>query len=223
MTLRKALDSTESQVAEAFADRPLAEAAIREMLGLANLSLGDPARAVTQYERALALRETMQGVDHPETAACRNQLAVAYRLAGRTAEAGRLFDLSPNSPDHASALAVRGSMLLLQKKPAEAELRLRECLTIRRKIQPGDWTTFDTESILGEALLDQKKTAEAEPMLLSGYEGLKQREDAIPSQDKPRLTRAVGRLVKLYEAWGKPDKAMKWRKELELAKATRKS
>ena len=131
----------------------------------------------------------MQGVNHPDTAACRNQLAVAYRLAGRTAEAGRLFDRNPNSPAHAAALAVRGSMLLLhEKKPAEAELKLRECLTIRQKIQPDDWTTFDTKSLLGEALLDQKKFAEAEPLLLSGYEGMKQREGTIPPQDKPRLT-----------------------------------
>ena len=67
-------------------------------------------------------------------------------------------------------------------------------------------------SILGEALLDQKKFAEAEPLLLSGYEGMKQREDTIPSQEKPRLTKALERLVKLYEAWGKKDKAMKWRR-----------
>ncbi len=114
-------------------------------------------------------------------------------------------------------------MLLVQKKPAEAELKLRECLTIRQKIQPDDWTTFDTKSMLGEALLDQKQFADAEPLLLSGYEGMKQRKDKNPSQDMPRLNKAVERLVKLYEAWGKNDKAMMWRKELEMAKATKKS
>ena len=153
ITLRKAVDAAESQVADTFMDRPTAEASVREMLGLAYLSLGEPARAVQQYQRSLALRESMQGVDHPDTAECRNQLAVAYRLAGRTAEAGRLFARNPNSPAYASALAVRGSMLLLENNPAEAELKLRECLTIRQKIQLDDWTTFDTMSILGEALL----------------------------------------------------------------------
>ncbi len=218
VTLRQAVDAAESQVAGVFADRPMAEASVREMLGLAYSSLGEPARAVQQYERALALRETMQGVDHPDTAECRNQLAVAYRLAGRTAEAGRLFARNPNSPAYASALAVRGSMLLSQNNPAEAELKLRECLTIRQKTEHDDWTTFDTMSILGEALSDQKKYADAEPMLLSGYEGMKQHEGTIPSQDKPRLTKALERLVKLYEAWGKPDKAMRWRQELEATK-----
>jgi hypothetical protein len=55
-------------------------------------------------------------------------------------------------------------------------------------------------------------------VLLSGYEGLKQHQDTIPSQDHPRLTKALERLVKLYEAWGKPDKAMKWRQELAATK-----
>ena len=145
----------------------------------------------------------MQGVNHPDTAACRNQLAVAYRLAGRTAEAGRLFDQQPQFTRPRLRAGRPRIDAALQKKPAEAELKLRECLTIRQKIQPDDWTTFDTKSMLGEALLDQKKFADAEPLLLSGYEGMKQREDTIPSQDKPRLTKALERLVKLYEAWGK--------------------
>jgi hypothetical protein len=213
--LHEALDVAESQAAEAFADRPLAEASVREMLGLGYLSLGDAALAVKQYERALALREAMQGANQPETATCRNQLAVAYRLAGRAAEGGRLFDRDLRSPTHAAALAVRGSMLLQQKKPAEAELKLRECLTMRQQVQPDDWTTFDTKSFLGEALLDQKKFANAEPFLLSGYEGIKQRENTIPHQNRSRLTKAIERLIRLYEAWGKEDQAMRWRQERE--------
>jgi hypothetical protein len=215
VTLRKAVDAAESQVAEAFADRPLAEASVREMLGLAYVSLGAAPQAVKQYERAFALRQAMQGVTHPDTAACRNQLAIAYRLAGRAAEGDRLFDRNPNSPADAAALAARGTMLLLQKKPAEAELKLRGCLTLRQKIQPDDWTTYDTESLLGETLLEQKKYAEAEPLLLSGYQGTKQRESTIPAQDRSHLTKALERLVRLYEAWGKEDQALKWRQERE--------
>jgi tetratricopeptide (TPR) repeat protein len=221
VTLRQAVDQADSRVGDAFAERPLAEASVREMLGLAYLNLGVPPQAVKEYERALQLREAMQGVHDSNTAACRNQLAVAYRLAGRATEAARLFDHNPNSPAQAAALAVRGSTLLLQKQPAEAELKLRECLTIRQKIQPDDWTTFDTKSLLGEALSDQRRFDEAELLLLAGYEGLKQREDTIPTEDKPRITKALERLVRLYETWGKKDKEMKWRKELEIAEATR--
>ncbi len=223
VTLLKSVDATESKVAGAFADRPLVEASVREMLGLAYLNLGEAPHAVKQYERALALRGAIQGAYQPDTADCRNRLAVAYRLAGRTADAGRLFDRNTDSPAQATALAIRGSMLLDQKQPAEAELSLRECLLIRQKIQPGDWTTFDTKSTLGEALFDQNKFADAEPLLLSGYEGMKQRESTMSSQEKPRITQALERLLKYYEARGKPDEARKWRNLLEAEKGAKRS
>ena len=38
--------------------------------------------------------------------------------------------------------------------------------------QPDVWTTFNTQSLLGGAP-GQKKFAEAEPLLLAGYEGMK--------------------------------------------------
>ncbi len=110
-------------------------------------------------------------------------------------------------------------MLLIEKKPAEAELKLRQCLRIRQKIQPDNWTTAETESLLGEALLQQRKFAEAEPLLLSGYEEMLRHKDEIPPQDRPRLIKALERVVKLYEAWGKDEKAMRWRKDLEAARA----
>jgi hypothetical protein len=223
VTLRQAVDAAESQVAEAFADRPLVEASIRETLGTTYLDLGEPALAVKQCERALALREAVLGADHADTGDCRNKLAVAYRMADRTTEADRLFNQDPISSSHAEALAVRGAILLSQKKPAEAELKLRECLAIRQKIQPDDWTTFVAKAMLGEALLGQKKYADAEQLLLSGYEGLKQREAKIPSQDKGQLTQTLERLVRLYEDWGKEDKVVRWRKELEAAKAAKKT
>jgi serine/threonine protein kinase len=215
ITLRQAVDEAEGQVAKTFAVRPQAEAAVREMLGLTYVNLGEAAQAVRQYERALALREAMQGVNNPETSECLNELAVAYRLAGRDADAARLYHRDPNSPANATALAIQGMAMLSQRKFAEAEPTLRQCLTIREKNQPDDWTTFDTRSMLGEALLEQKKYPEAEPLLLSGYKGLKNGEADIPSQEKGRLTRALERLVKLYEAWGKKEEAVKWRKELE--------
>ena len=52
LSLHKAVDVAEGQVAASFADRPEAEASVREMLGLAYLNLKDDASAVKQYERA---------------------------------------------------------------------------------------------------------------------------------------------------------------------------
>jgi hypothetical protein len=110
-------------------------------------------------------------------------------------------------------------LLLLQAKAfAEAEPLLRECRSIREKTQPDEWTTFTTKSMLGGALLGQKKYAEAEPLLLAGYEGMKWREAKIPLPGEVRLTEALERLVQLDEALEKKDEAAKWRKELKARK-----
>jgi tetratricopeptide (TPR) repeat protein len=218
VTLRGAVDAAEPEVAKAFADRPLAEALIREMLGATYQDLEAAALAVKQFERALALREAALGPAHADTTTCRNKLAVAYRLADHHPEASRLYHQNANSSTFAAALAVQGSVLLSQNKPAEAEQKLRECLTVRQKAQPDDWTTFDTQSMLGEALLEQKKYAEAEPLLLKGYEGMKKREAQVPAESRPRRTKALERLVRLYTAWGKKDNAARWQKVLEAAK-----
>ena len=100
----------------------------------------------------------------------------------------------------------------------DAEPLVRECLSIREKRIPDDWLTFNARSRLGGLLLEQKRYAEAEPLLVSGYEGLKQREASIPANVKKRLREAVERLVQFSEAIGKLDEAAKWRKELETAK-----
>ena len=51
--------------------------------------------------------------------------------------------------------------------------------------------------------------------LLAGYLGMKEREAKILAPDKKYLTQSLERLVELYDAWGQPDKAAPWRKELE--------
>jgi serine/threonine protein kinase len=130
--------------------------------------------------------------------------------------------LSDGSPALASTLAQIGSCLLRQKKYAEAEPVLRECLGIREKHLPNDWLAYNTRSALGGSLLGQEKYADAEPLLLAGYEGMKQRERLIPPQGKVRLVEALERLVQLYEATDKKDDAEKWRKELADTRAAQK-
>ena len=66
---------------------------------------------------------------------------------------------------------------------------------------------------LGGALLGQKKYADAEPLLLAGYEGMKQRRKTIPADVKDRLPVALDRVIELYTAMEKPDEVKKWRAE----------
>jgi hypothetical protein len=103
--------------------------------------------------------------------------------------------------------------------PFDAEPLLRECLAVREKRQAESWTTFNTGSLLGGARLGQKKYQGAEPLLLKGYEGMKDREKMIPPQGKVYLTEAAQRLVQLYEATGNTAEAERWRKELAKLKA----
>ena len=124
-----------------------------------------------------------------------------------------------DSLPYAAENAVLALNLLGRKKWVEAEAALRDCLAIRERKQPDDWTTFNTRSMLGEALNGQKKHDEAERLLLEGYEGLKQRAAKIPKEGKPRVIEAVERLVQFYDARGNQHEATRWRKELDAVKA----
>src|SRR5262245_66536985 len=75
----------------------------------------------------------------------------------------------------------------------------------REKTQPDAWTTFNTQSTLGGALLGQKKYDEARPLLRKGYKGMIEREDQIPAQGRDRIPEALDRLIELYTATNKPD------------------
>jgi non-specific serine/threonine protein kinase/serine/threonine-protein kinase len=142
----------------------------------------------------------------------------AAALVKENLEAARRWQPADSLP-LATALADNGSALLELQAWADAEPVLRESLAVREKKQPDAWTTFDTQSMLGQALLGQKKHAAAEPLLLRGYGGMKQRADKVPPIHQARLTEALERLVRLYEATGQKEKAAEWRKQLEEAKA----
>jgi non-specific serine/threonine protein kinase/serine/threonine-protein kinase len=148
----------------------------------------------------------------------------AYVNAGKATEAAKLVgelladfrqQVPKDGPQLADELA-RFSLSMLQVKAfPEVEPLLRECLAIRRKQMPDSWLTFNTQALLGGALLGQKKYAEAEPLLVKGYEGMKAREKTIPktSGGELRVPEALDRLIELYTAINKPDEAKKWQAE----------
>jgi tetratricopeptide (TPR) repeat protein len=100
----------------------------------------------------------------------------------------------------------------------KAEALLRESLAIREDRRPDEWETFHTKSMLGQSLLGLKRYADAEPFLLAGYEGIKLREAKLSKQNRSYLTDALDRVVQLYDAWGKKDKADEWRTKAEAIK-----
>jgi hypothetical protein len=89
---------------------------------------------------------------------------------------------------------------------------------MRQKKAPNDWTTFNTMSLVGGALLGQKKYKEAEEFLVAGLDGLKARRAFIPEGARDRYAEALERVIRLYEATDRRAKAGDLRTELEAWK-----
>ncbi len=81
---------------------------------------------------------------------------------------------------------------------------------------PDDWRRYDAKSLLGEALLQQGRYAEAEPLVIAGYDGMKTREARITVREKSTLREAAERVVRLYEHRNKPDEAKAWKVKLGM-------
>ena len=112
-TIRAALDAAEPGVAKAFEGQPLVEASIRNILGESYYLLGEPKLAISQHERALALRREILGDDHPHTLLSINNLGVDLRDAAQFDRAiplleqavdGHRTKLGANDPSTLSAM-----------------------------------------------------------------------------------------------------------------------
>jgi eukaryotic-like serine/threonine-protein kinase len=199
-------------------------------IGMMNLAaayrdIGRLSEAVQLFEETLKLQKAKVGLDHISSLMTMYHLAVTFQTAGRLGDALPLLELTYRTskaklgPIHFHTLRTMNSLAevyLESSRLADAESLLRESLAIRRNAEPDNWTTFDTCSLLGAVLSGQKKYAEAEPLIIQGYEGMKAREAKISAPYKIRLTNAGERVLSLYEAWGQTEKAREWRKKLSL-------
>jgi len=196
-------------------------AALSNLAG-AYQAAGRSAEALALFEQARQGYKATLGPDHVSTVIATSNLADAYRDVGRLADALPALEeslalvKSKLGPDHPHTLMSMYSLAraYLDAKPTQAESLLREFLAIRERKTPNDWRTFETQSLLGGSLLGQKRYAEAERFVLTGYEGMKARAAKIPAPQKKRLGEAGARIVALYDAWSKKEKADEWRKRL---------
>jgi hypothetical protein len=143
-------------------------------------------------------RKTL-GADQQNTLGAMNNLADVYMHQGRRAEAESMYlqvlearrrVLVPEHPRIARVLASLGELKLDQQAYSDAELLLREALKIREKSSPDAWERYYTQSLLGAALVGQGKYTEANPLLISGSEGLLARQTTIPFENRVALDRA---------------------------------
>jgi len=126
--------------------------------------------------------------------------------------------LGPEHPNTLVALVGLGKIRLQQEQHGDAEAAFREVYRIDEQKGTDGWERYNNQHLLGAALAGQKRYAQAEPLLISGYEGMLHRQATIPAGNRGNLTDALPRIVRLYEEWGKPDKAAEWRAKLAPAK-----
>jgi serine/threonine protein kinase/Flp pilus assembly protein TadD len=199
---------------------------VEEMSALAVLlqALGRLGEAEALYRQSLEAYRDVRGPEHRVTLSIQNNLAMVLLDQGKLDEAELLFRdtqrlgrkaYPAGHPFLGYCLLGLGRTLAEKGQAAEAEPLLREAVAICRKGLPkGFWVTGQAESLLGGCLAAQRRYAEAEPLLLSGYEVMK----AARATPARRLHQAADRLVKLYEAWGKPEQAAAWRKKRDAVR-----
>ncbi len=118
--------------------------------------------------------------------------------------------------EHPNTLTSINNMVALlnaRVRYAEAEQLVRESLPINIRIRgENHWRTAEARSLLGEALAGLERYDEAETHLLDGHAGL---DASLPGGRRTKkLPPSIERLVRLYDAWGKPDQAAEWRAKL---------
>jgi eukaryotic-like serine/threonine-protein kinase len=191
-------------------------------LALAYQLNGQSELAIQQYEEAIRWLESRSGANPQLGFAVRENLGNVCLLIGRADRAiphlrvmVKQFQEEFGEFDTrtASAQAVLGLSLLTVGAWGDAETVLRSCLKTREAQEPEDWKTFNARSMLGGALLGQKMFADARPLLLEGYKGMKDRQAIMPNESEVRLVEAVDRLVNLYVALEEPADVARWRNE----------
>jgi eukaryotic-like serine/threonine-protein kinase len=64
--------------------------------------------------------------------------------------------------------------------------------------------------VLGASLVGQGHYAEAEPILIGGYQGMLQRQAPDPTDQRSASRQAAEWVYQLYQRWGKSAKAAHW-------------
>jgi serine/threonine-protein kinase len=221
--------SLELNVKTRGADHPNTAASLHD-LALIAASRGDYLGAESGLRQALGLQRKALGDNHPVIASTLNSLARTLREQRRYDEAADALQEALNitraafGSDHQLVAIYTinlASIQLARNEPTAAERLLREGLRVRsrapgivpvrrRTVREDDWSLGATRSLLGACLLAERRYPEAEDMLLDARRQL----EALPAAGGAEMKVAIARLIELYVAWGKPDKAASFRAQL---------
>lgn len=186
---------------------------------------GDYVQAEALFRRAAENWRNSVGEEHPDTLKSMVGLAGVYKVEGRLSDAEHVYKkvvaartrvLGAKHPDTVDAMVSLADVELREDNFEGAESLLRATLRDEDRGASNNWTHFSRQALLGASLAGQAKYEEAEPLLISGYEGMARQEDVIPIENRPVISESGERIVRMYEAWNKPDQAAEWRAKLKL-------
>lgn len=181
---RETLESTDSLPPD-HGDRLVC----RNNLGTALQLAGRYVEALDHFRDVYDRFRQSQGAHSYVACVAGQNLAKCLFLAGRRSEADFLFETvladyrrnpEPTNALFGSLWSVTALFLTDNDQFVRAEAFVRESKAIREVLQPDVWTTFNTRTLLGRALLGQRKYAEAESELGPGFHGLVRHLGAIP-------------------------------------------
>jgi serine/threonine protein kinase/tetratricopeptide (TPR) repeat protein len=196
-------------------------------LGLIAATRGDYPSALSMFRQTLEIHRKAFGDKHPSLAMALNSIAHVFILQGRYNEAAsalqNALDIArPVLGNDHQLVAIYtinlASVQLKRREPAAAEALLREGLRIRA-LTPGlvparrrtfvedDWSLGATKSLLGASLVALGRYDEAEGVLLDARREL----ESQPTLPGAEMKTTIKRLLELYVAWGKHERAAEYR------------
>ncbi|MGH7524380.1 MAG: tetratricopeptide repeat protein [Gemmatimonadales bacterium] len=181
---------------------------------------GKAMAADSAYRETLAVRKRLLGAEHPDYAfTLMNYSGFLFdQQRYREAEAGsreilalRGKTLPESHPSIAYALQTLGRSLDHEGDTTGGRAALEESLALRRRyVGPESWLAGSSEGVLGEHYTLVKQYPKAEETLLHANGILARAVGAT----HPRTLTNVRRLIALYTAWNRPDKAAEYRAKL---------
>jgi len=193
-------------------------------LGLLYRAEGKNAQAEPLLMQVLEMRRRVLAPEHPDTLRTMSDLGALYHDEGKDELAEPLLIkalelqrrvLGPAKPDSLDTMSALGEVELQVQKFLAAETLLREALGVTEKTSPDAWRRYYLQGLVGASLAGQRKYSDAEPLLVSGYDGMVLRLSTIPADKRSAVEQAGSRIVQLYEGWGKSEKAAEWRRQLQ--------
>jgi len=193
------------------------------ILGQIYVENGKAAQGIALLEKTRDDFRAMEGPDARDTLKLELALGWAYDQQNEPARAEQTWrhayegyrGLGTYEATYtADAAELLGQNLTKQHKYVEAEPLLRQAMAIREKGDAGDWGRFRAQAFLGACLAGKGRYAEAEPLLLGGYDGMRQRAALMPAKQRKFIRSTGEQIVDLYTRWQKPDQAAQWRAKL---------